>query len=138
MPERIAEYARETGQKIPTTPGAISRCILESLALLYRRSISELESLTGNPINRLHIVGGGTRNELLNQAAANATGLRIITGPVEATAAGNILIQAITAGDITSLSEARKIVADSFSQHLFEPQDSILWGAAYARFVSLP
>ena len=138
MPERIAEYARETGQKIPTTPGAISRCILESLALLYRRSISELESLPGNPINRLHIVGGGTRNELLNQAAANATGLRIITGPVEATAAGNILIQAITAGDITSLSEARKIVADSFSQHIFEPQDSSLWEAAYARFVALP
>jgi rhamnulokinase len=138
MPARIAEYCRETGQPVPETPGAVARCILESLALLYRRTIGELEQLTGTPVHRLHIVGGGTRNELLNQATANATGRKVITGPVEATAAGNILIQALAAGDIHSLSEGRRIIADSFPQNVYEPRDPSLWEAAYQRFTALP
>jgi rhamnulokinase len=138
MPSRIAEYCQENGQPVPETPGAIARCILESLSLLYRKSIAELEQLTGEKINRLHIVGGGTRNELLNQCAANATGLRVITGPVEATAAGNILIQALAGGAVASLKEARSIVARSFPQNTYEPQDGTVWEAAYLRFNSLP
>ena len=138
MPARIAEYCRETSQPVPETVGAIARCILESLSLLYRESLGELEQLTGKSINRLHIVGGGTRNELLNQCAASATGRRVITGPVEATAAGNILIQAIAAGAVPSLAEARAIVARSFPQNTSEPQEPSLWEAAYQRFTALP
>jgi rhamnulokinase len=138
MPHRIAEYCRETSQQVPQTAGATSRCILESLALLYRKSLSELEQLTGQTINRLHIVGGGTRNDLLNQCAANATCRKVITGPVEATAAGNILIQALAAGSISSLAEARQIVARSFPQNTYEPQNAALWEAAYQRFSTLP
>lgn len=138
MPARIGEYCRETAQPVPQTVGALARCILESLSLLYRKSLSELEHLTGNPINRLHIVGGGTRNELLNQSAANATGRRVITGPIEATAAGNVLIQAIADGAVASLGEARQIVGRSFPQSTYQPKDEYLWNAAYARFTTLP
>jgi rhamnulokinase len=138
MPARIAEYCRETGQSVPETPGAIARCILESLSLLYRRTLGELEQLTGKKINRLHIVGGGTRNELLNRSTANATGLRVITGPVEATAVGNILIQALAAGDVSSLADARKIVESSFPQGVYEPTDAPVWEAAFAKFSQLP
>ena len=137
MPARIAEYCRETGQPVPETPGAIARCILESLALLYRKTLSDLEQLTGTPIKRLHIVGGGTRNQLLNQCAASATGRPVITGPVEATAAGNILIQAIASGSVPSLAEARRIVSLSFPQHTYEPKDPLLWEEAHAKFLSL-
>jgi rhamnulokinase len=138
MPARIAEYCRETAQPIPNSVGAIARCILESLSLLYRKTLGELEELTGTPINRLHIVGGGTRNNLLNQCAANATGRRVIAGPIEATAAGNILIQGLACGSVASLNEAREIVARSFPQNAYEPQDAPLWEAAYKRFTSLP
>ena len=143
MPARIAEYCRETSQPVPETVGAIARCILESLSLhprcpCSRATLGELEQLTGKSINRLHIVGGGTRNELLNQCAASATGRRVITGPVEATAAGNILIQAIAAGAVPSLAEARAIVARSFPQNTYEPQEPSLWEAAYQRFTALP
>jgi len=138
MPARIAEYCRETNQPVPGSVGAIARCILESLSLLYRKSLGELEQLTGQKINRLHIVGGGTRNDLLNQCAASATGRKVITGPVEATAAGNILIQAIAGGAVSSLTEARQIVARSFPQNTYEPQDALVWESAYRRFVTLP
>ena len=138
MPERIAEYCRETGQALPQGYGGIARCILESLSLLYRRTLGELVQLTGKSYDRLHIVGGGTRNLLLNQATANATGLRVITGPVEATAAGNILLQAIASGEVASLAEGRKIIARSFPQETYEPRDTELWNAAYERFNRLP
>jgi len=138
MPERIAEYCRETLQPIPQSVGAIARCILESLSLLYRKTLGELEKLTGQKINRLHIVGGGSRNELLNQCASSAIGLRVITGPVEATAVGNILIQALAGGSVSSLAEARQIVARSFPQNIYEPQEATIWESAYQRFQSLP
>jgi rhamnulokinase len=138
MPARIAEYCRETSQPVPESVGAIARCILESLSLLYRKSLGELEQLTGKPITRLHIVGGGTRNDLLNQCAASATGRKVITGPVEATAAGNILIQAIAGGAVSSLTEARQIVARSFPQNTYEPQEPSVWEAAHQRFTALP
>jgi rhamnulokinase len=138
MPARIAEYCRETSQPVPRSVGAMARCILESLALLYRKTLGELEQLTGNPLHRLHIVGGGSRNELLNQCAANATGLRVITGPIEATAAGNILIQALACGAVSSLAEGRQIIARSFPQQTNEPQEAALWESAYTRFLDLP
>ncbi len=138
MPEKIAAYCRETGQPAPETPGQFTRCIYESLALLYRRTLAEIESVTGRRITRLHIVGGGTRSALLNQCAANAIGRTVLAGPVEATALGNVLIQAIALGQLASLAELRATVARSFSIAEYQPQDGEQWQEAFARFLVLP
>jgi rhamnulokinase len=122
MPERIAEYCRARGWQAPDQPGGMTRLILESLASTYRKVLFNLETLLNQPINRVHIVGGGSRNQLLNQLAANATGRTIIAGPAEATAAGNILVQAIGAGEVSGLSEARKIVQRSFALETYQPE----------------
>jgi rhamnulokinase len=114
MPEQIAEHCRKTGQTVPEGPGSMCRCILESLAATYAKVLGNIETLTGAPIDRIHIVGGGSQNTLLNGLAAEATGRRVIAGPVEATAAGNILVQAIGAGVVSGLDEARVIVRASF------------------------
>ena len=112
MPAKVVAYCRETGQPVPQTHGEIIRCALESLALVYRKTIADVSAITGQPITRLHIVGGGTKNALLNQFAANATGLTILTGPVEATGIGNILIQALALKHLKSLDELRAVVRD--------------------------
>ena len=137
MPARIAAYCRETGQPEPATPGAMIRCILESLALFYRRTLLQVEQIIGHKVERLHIVGGGSQNVLLNQFAANAMQIPVLTGPVEATAAGNILVQAIALGHLPSLSVAREVVRRSFEMGRFEPKDSPQWTAAYERLQKL-
>jgi len=115
MPEQIADYCRQTGQPVPAEPGAMCRTIFESLAATYRSVLEKLETLIGQRIERIHIVGGGSQNTLLNRLAAEATGRTVIAGPVEATAAGNILVQAIGAGVVSGLDEARAIVRRSFA-----------------------
>ncbi len=137
MPETISAYCRETGQPAPETPGQYTRCILESLALSYRTTLSEIEQITGRSISRLHIVGGGSQSALLNQFAANAIQRQVIAGPVEATAAGNILIQAISLGQVESLAALRKIVRNSFPLQTFGPLDAESWQEAYDRFTQL-
>jgi rhamnulokinase len=113
MPEQIVEHCRGTGQAIPDQPGQMCRCILESLAATYAKVLANIETLTGVRIDRIHIVGGGSQNILLNKLAAAATGRTVIAGPVEATAAGNILVQAIGAGVVSGLDEARAVVGRS-------------------------
>lgn len=137
MTDRIAAYCRETGQPEPQSPGAFIRCSLESLALLYRETIDQLEELTGNPVERLHIVGGGSRNQLLNQLTANALQRQVRAGPHEATAMGNILVQAIAADDISSLSAARDVVTHSVNVEEFEPEKARAWREARLRFADL-
>jgi rhamnulokinase len=137
MPKKIAAYCVGTGQPAPETPGQYVRCILESLALLYRVTLEELEQLTGRSIRRLHIVGGGSQNALLNQFAADATQRQVITGPVEATAIGNVLIQAVALGHVESLAALRQIVRDSFILRTFEANAPEGWQAAYQRFIGL-
>jgi rhamnulokinase len=122
MPERISQYCAAQGHNAPHGAGGIARLILESLAATYRRVLDNLETLTGRRINRVHIVGGGSRNQLLNQLAANAMGRTVVAGPTEATAAGNILVQAMGAGMISGPSEAREIVRRSFPLQTFEPE----------------
>jgi rhamnulokinase len=122
MPERIAEHCRTRGGNMPEQPGGIVRLILESLAASYRKVLGNLETLIGRRINRIHIVGGGSRNELLNQLAANTTERTVIAGPAEATAAGNVLVQAIGAGMVSGVSEAREIVKRSFPIQVYEPR----------------
>lgn len=138
MTRKIADFCRETGQPVPSTPGEFVRCGLESLALLYRRTLSRMEELTGRTFRRLHIVGGGSKNALLNQFAANACGVRVLAGPVEATAIGNVLIQAIAMGDLKDLAAARRVIRDSFVLQEFSPQDVARWKTAMERFERLP
>ena len=138
MPGKIAAYCRETSQPPPETPGQFTRCIYESLALLYRRTIEELEKVTSRTIARLHIVGGGSQSALLNQFAANATGRPVLAGPIEATALGNVLIQAIALGHLASLGGLREVVRASFDIECFEPKESEVWQQAFARFAELP
>lgn len=114
MPVKIAEWCKEQGQAVPRTTGEYCRAILESLAERYRQVLENLQTLTGRRINTIHIVGGGSRNMLLNRLVAEATGRRVVAGPVEATAAGNILVQAIGSGALKDLEEARAVVRASF------------------------
>jgi rhamnulokinase len=137
MPQKIATYCSETGQAVPETPAQFVRCILESLALLYRVTLQELEQLTGRTVARLHIVGGGSQNDLLNQFASNALQRQVVAGPAEATAAGNVLIQAIALGDLAALRALRDCVRDSFVLRTFEPLEAEGWQGAYLRFSEL-
>lgn len=137
MPDRIAAFCRETSQTVPGTKGAMLRCALESLALLYRNTLQDIETMTGNRVDVLHIVGGGSRNRLLNQWTANALNRKVVTGPIEATAAGNILIQALALGHLDSIEDARQVISSSFPTETFVPVDQSNWDDAFERFQSL-
>ncbi len=123
MEDRINDYLFDSNQNSPTTRGEMVRLILESLANKYSSNIDDLESLIGRRINQIHIFGGGSQNELLNQLTANACARPVIAGPVEATAIGNLLMQMISLREISSLSEARQIVRNSFECRAFQPQN---------------
>jgi len=137
MPGKIAAYCRETSQRAPTSPGEFARCVLESLALMYRRTLDQLEEVTGKKLTTIHVVGGGSRNELLNQFTANATGRAVLAGPAECTGIGNVLVQAIALGHVSSLDAARRIVRESFPIKRFEPKDVSKWQNAYTQFCEL-
>jgi rhamnulokinase len=137
MPATIAAYCRETGQAEPDSPGAFVRCVLESLALLYRKRITDLSELTGRDFSRLHVIGGGSRNELLNQFTADALGIPVIAGPAEATALGNVAAQALSLGELSSLEEARRRIGKSCDLQVFEPGNTGDWASAATRLDQL-
>ncbi|MCX7681834.1 MAG: rhamnulokinase [Anaerolineae bacterium] len=137
MPARIRDFCAQTGQPVPQSKGEIIRCALDSLALKYRWVLERLEEIMGRRLEPLHIVGGGTRNRLLNQLAADATGRQVIAGPVEATAAGNIIAQMMALGHIASLKEGRQIVRQSFEMTVYEPRTGAGWDDAYERFLAV-
>ncbi len=137
MPAKIAAFCRETGQAVPADAAATVRCVLESLALLYRMIIRQIEQLTGRPIECLNIVGGGSRNALLNQFTANALQIPVLAGPSECTALGNVLVQAIALGHLPTLAAAREVVRNSFEVTTFKPKSAKDWTAAYARLEKL-
>ena len=122
---------------VPENHGAFVRSSLESLSLSYRKVLDELEETTGKSLRTLHIVGGGSKNKLLNQLAANATGRRVLSGPSEATAIGNVLIQSLALGHLSSLSEIRQTVRNSFEIEEYLPQDQSIWEKAYQRYLKL-
>ena len=128
----IDEFCRATGQPPPETPGACTKAILESLAFKYRLVLESLEELIGHRLEEIRIIGGGSKNRLLNQFTANATGRPVIAGPVEATALGNIAMQMLATGAVSSLSDARAVIERSFPAERFEPQED--WTAPYRRF----
>jgi len=134
MPAAITAFAEKTGQPAPASPGEFARAILESLALRYRGIVTQLRTWMPDLPDTLHIVGGGSQNALLNQMAADATGLRVVAGPVEATAAGNILAQLMATGEISSLEQGREIIRASFEPEIFEPNASAEWDEKAGRF----
>jgi rhamnulokinase len=137
MPKKIADFCRETGQPIPAGIGAYVRCVYESLALFYRVTLRRTERLIGRKIERLHVVGGGSKDATLNQFTANATKVPVLAGPTECAALGNILIQAVALGHLESYEAARNVVRNSFELKTFVPQDAAQWDAAAARFEKL-
>jgi sugar (pentulose or hexulose) kinase len=134
MPQKIAAFCAKTNQPAPSSPGEFVRTCLEGLALTYRKTIEGLEDVLGRRIGVIHIVGGGTQNELLNQMTADACNRPVVTGPVEATAIGNMLVTAIAMGDVKDLAEARAIVRNSFDVKRYEPKNAAAWDEAYGRY----
>lgn len=137
LPRRIVEYCCETGQKVPETKGEIVRCILESLALKYRYTVDMIDDLSGERIPSINVVGGGTQEKPLMQFTANACGRPVSAGPIEATALGNIIAQAIAAGEIKDIWQGREVIRNSFDIDTYEPRDTAAWDAAYERFYKL-
>ena len=137
MPAAIQGFCEETGQMLPGSAGAIVRCILESLAMRYRMVLHWLRELTDAPIQTIHIVGGGTQNKLLCQMAADACNCRVVAGPVEATAIGNVMMQAVSGGDVHSIAQAREVIRGSFEVDEYTPQNTKPWDDAYERFQRL-
>ncbi|MFD4873036.1 rhamnulokinase family protein [Streptomyces sp. NPDC058420] len=137
MPERIADACRASGQPVPESRGEITRCILDSLALAHRRAVGEAQELAGQPVDVVHIVGGGTRNALLCQLTADACGLPVVAGPTEAAALGNVLVQARAHGLVGDLAGMRRLLARTQPSTRYEPQgDTARWQAAQARLAA--
>jgi rhamnulokinase len=137
MPKAIQEFCRETGQRVPKTEGELVRCAYESLALKYRQVLGWLEELTGNRIEVIHIVGGGSKSKILNQFTADACQRPVLAGPVEATAMGNLLVQVRSSGELSSLSEIRRVAHKSSEVEVFQPRQATSWDAAFDRFAQL-
>ena len=137
IPERIREICRRTGQVVPGSRGEIVRCIYESLALKYRVVAEQIEKISGCRYPVIHVVGGGAKDELLSRFTANATGIKVIAGPAEGTALGNIAVQLIASGAIASLRDARRNIAASTDLKHYQPEDTELWEAALIRYRQL-
>ena len=133
-PGIIQQYCAQTGQPVPSSRGAVIRCVLESLALRYRDVIESLAGCADLQVSTIHILGGGSQNNLLNQMTADATGLPVVAGPVEATVMGNALVQLITLGELKDLREARQLIARFDALKHFEPVHTDQWDAAYDRY----
>jgi rhamnulokinase len=137
MPKAIQEFCRTTNQPLPKTEGALVRCAYESLALKYRQVLGWLEELTGNRIEVIHIVGGGSQSVILNQFTADACQRPVVAGPVEATALGNLLVQVRASGQLASLAEMRDVIRKSSNVTTYEPGNAAAWEDASARFTAL-
>lgn len=137
MPEAIRTFCSETGQPVPDSEGEVVRCALESLALRYRMALNWTEELAGGNIDTVHIVGGGTQNRLLCQMAADACNRRVVAGPIEATAIGNVMMQVVSSGEVGSIAEAREVIRNSFDVEEYTPQDPQPWDEAFERFSSI-
>ena len=137
MVAAIGEYCRRTNQPEPVGYAQISRCIFDSLALRYRQVFTWLKEFANFDIDVLHIIGGGSKNECLDQFTANSCGVKVLAGPQEGTAIGNIMLQAKAAGVVDDIWQMRAIIANSIKLKTFEPQDMEVWDAAYEKFIEL-
>ncbi len=137
MPDKIRAFCEKTGQAVPVTRGQVLRVATESLALKYRVVYDRIRELTGREFDRLHAGGGGIQNELLSQATANALGIEVIAGPVEATSCGNVITQMVGTGHVADFPAGRELIRQSFGFRTFSPADQAAWGSAYQRFNTL-
>ena len=137
MEQAIRTYCADHRQPVPETRGQVVRCIFESLALRYRQVLDDLRELSPRPVEVLHVIGGGSRNELLNQWTANALGIPVVAGPSEATAIGNVMIQALAAGTASDVASMRQLINHSIPLKTFAPADVEVWEAAYGKFRQL-
>jgi rhamnulokinase len=137
MPAALADFCKSTGQPVPQTHAGFSRCVFDSLALKYRSVIESLKIISDKRIEKIHVIGGGSQNELLCQFTANATGLPVVAGPAEGTAIGNIMVQAMGLGHVKSLSEIRHTIRNSFEFKSYRPENFDAWDKAYYRFKKL-
>ncbi len=137
MPAAIADACRRSGQRCPDGVAATVRCITESLALKYRRVIERLEDVTEQRIETIHVIGGGCQNQQLCQATADASGRRVLAGPVEATALGNVVVQAVATGGLSSLAEARTLIRTSFPLVEYLPSNTGAWDEPYERLLGI-
>lgn len=137
MEKAIRTYCMDTRQPVPEARGQVVRCIFESLALRYRQVLENLRSLSPRPIETLHVIGGGSRNELLNRFTANATGIPVVAGPSEATAIGNVMVQAMAAGQASDMAGMRRLVHRSVPLKTYQPQDTGNWDIAYIHFKNI-
>ena len=134
LPRRVKEYCEKTGQYVPQTVGEIIRCIYESLALKYRYTFDGIKECTGKSYDRIHVMGGGTKDKLLLQMTAQSCNVNVYGGPIEATALGNVAIQLMSTGAIKNIKQARKIIAKGENLKLYEPKDNEAWEKAYEDF----
>lgn len=137
LPRRVKEYCEKTGQYVPQTVGEIIRCIYESLALKYRYTFDGIKECTGKDYDRIHVMGGGTKDKLLLQMTAQSCNVNVYGGPIEATALGNVAIQLMSTGAIKDIKEARKIIAKGENLKLYEPKDNAEWEKAYENFKNI-
>ena len=137
MPEKICSFCKETGQAIPASKGAILRVATESLALKYRQVVESLQNVTGRTFDQLHAGGGGIRNKLLMQATADAVGIPVLAGPVEATSCGNIITQMVATGALPDITAGRSLIANSMEVFTYTPKQSEEWQTSYRKFTSL-
>jgi len=137
MPGAIRSFCARTGQPVPADEGAVLRCALDSIAMKFRHVLGMCEELAGGRIGTIHIVGGGTQNRQLCQAAADACGRRVLAGPVEATAIGNLMMQAVAAGDVASIAQAREVIRNSFAVEEYQPREPAAWEGAFGKFLKI-
>lgn len=137
MEEAIKQYCKQTNQHVPDGYAEVIRCIFDSLALRYRQVFTWLQDFADFDINVLHIIGGGSKNDYLNQFTANSTGVEVLAGPQEGTALGNIMVQAKACGEVADIWDMRRIIANSLDLKPFHPQDKEQWDAAYERYISI-
>ena len=137
LPDKIRAYCESTNQPVPETIGQLVRCIYESLALKYRLALEQIEECTDKKFDVLHLMGGGTKDGFLCELTAQSLGIPVIAGPVEATALGNIMLQLIALGEIESIEEGRKIIAETEKVKVFEEARTSDWDEAYVRFCKI-
>jgi rhamnulokinase len=137
MTQAVRDFCYQTAQGTPANHGEVIRCIYDSLALKYRFTLEQIRDVSDQPIEVIHIIGGGANNHFLNQLTADATGLDVVAGPTEATAIGNIMIQAKALGYVGSLAEIRQIVANSSELVRFIPSNELDWDEAYNRYLRI-
>ena len=137
MPARVREFCRRTGQYVPETVGEVIRCIYESLAMKYRHTFAGIQNSTGKKYECIYVVGGGTKDQFLLGMTADACGVPVSAGPVEATVMGNVAAQLIAAGELKDIADARRAVSRSCAPEIFDPADAAAWDEVYARFVKV-